>query len=41
MKKSFLLSLIVSITLFLILSPVLFQLMVYLHPVVLGVIYFV
>lgn len=40
MKKSFLLSLIVSITLFLILSPVLFQLMDYLHPVVLGVILF-
>jgi glycopeptide antibiotics resistance protein len=40
MKKSLLISLIVSITLFLILSPVLIQLMDYLHPVVLGVILF-
>jgi glycopeptide antibiotics resistance protein len=40
MKKSFLVSLIISIALFLILSPVLFQLVVYLHPVVLGVIFF-
>jgi glycopeptide antibiotics resistance protein len=40
MKKSLLLSFIVSIALFLLLAPVLFQLMVYLHPVVLVVLLF-
>jgi glycopeptide antibiotics resistance protein len=40
MKTLLLVSLIASISLFLILSPVLFQLMVYLHPVVIGVVLF-
>jgi glycopeptide antibiotics resistance protein len=40
MKKSLLISLIISIVLFLILSPFLIQLVVYLHQVVLGVIFF-
>jgi glycopeptide antibiotics resistance protein len=40
MKKSLIISLIASISLFLILSPILFQLMDYLHPVVIGVVFF-
>jgi glycopeptide antibiotics resistance protein len=40
MKKSLLISLIISIVLFLIMSPFLIQLVVYLHQVVLGVIFF-
>jgi VanZ like family len=40
MKKSFLISLIISIVLFLLASPFLFQIIIYLHPVVLGVILF-
>jgi glycopeptide antibiotics resistance protein len=40
MKKSLLISLIISIVLFLLLSPFLIQLVVYLHQVVLGVIFF-
>ncbi|WP_260631675.1 VanZ family protein [Neobacillus niacini] len=40
MKKSLIISLIASIALFLILSPILFQLIDYLHPVVIGVVFF-
>jgi glycopeptide antibiotics resistance protein len=40
MKKSLLISLIASIALFLILCPFLFQLIDYLHPVVIGVVFF-
>ena len=40
MKKFLLLTLIISIFIFLLLSPVLLQLVSYLHPVVLGVVFF-
>ncbi|MDM5326559.1 VanZ family protein [Neobacillus sp. CF12] len=40
MKKLLLLTLIISIFIFLLLSPVLLQLVSYLHPVVLGVVFF-